>query len=243
VLCDWYVELSKPLLQGGDEAARDETRATMAWALDQCLKLLHPIMPFVTEELWNQTGSRDTMLVHAPWPDLPPDLADPEADSEIGWVIRVIEGVRSARAEMNVAGGAQIEMVVTGAEAAVRDRLARNGALIERLARLSGISLSDQAPKGSVTLALEDCAISLPLAGVIDIAAERARLDKALGKVEKEISGLKSKLSNEKFLSKAPEHIVTEQRDRLTAAAAERKKLAAAQRRLDTIDSDKDLYY
>jgi valyl-tRNA synthetase len=232
VLCDWYVELSKPLLQGEDEAARDETRTTMAWALDQCLKLLHPIMPFVTEELWNQTADREKMLIQTPWPTLPLDLADPAADAEMGWVIKVIEGVRSVRAEMNVAGGAQIEMVVTGADSAVRDRLSRNGALIERLARLSGISLSDQATKGSVTLALEDCALSLPLAAVIDVAAERTRLRKAQDKADNEITGLKSKLSNEKFLTKAPEEVVAEQRDRLAAAVAEREKLAAALARL-----------
>jgi valyl-tRNA synthetase len=133
---------------------------------------------------------------------------------------------------MNVAGGAQIEMVVTGADSAVRDRLSRNGALIERLARLSGISLSDQATKGSVTLALEDCALSLPLAAVIDVAAERTRLRKAQDKADNEITGLKSKLSNEKFLTKAPEEVVAEQRDRLAAAVAEREKLAAALARL-----------
>jgi valyl-tRNA synthetase len=232
VFCDWYVELSKPLLQGTDEAARDETRATMAWALDECLKLLHPIMPFITEELWGQIATREKMLVHADWPDLPLDLADAAADAEMGWVIKVIEGVRSVRSEMNVPAGAQIEMVVTGAGAAVEDRLARNGELIRRLARLSGISQAEQAPKGSVTLALEDCAMSLPLAGVIDVTAERARLGKAMEKLVKEIGGLEGKLSNEKFLAKAPEHIVAEQRERLTGARAEREKLDAALARL-----------
>jgi len=232
VFCDWYVELSKPLLQGEDEAARDETRATMAWALDQCLKLLHPIMPFVTEELWGQIAAREGMLIHADWPELPPDLADPAADAEMGWVIKVIEGVRSARAEMNVPAGARISMVLTGAADTVTERLARNGALIQRLARLSEITLAGQAPKGSVTLAMEDCAINLPLAGVIDVAAEQARLDKALGKLVKEIGGLQGKLANEKFLAKAPEEVVAEQRHRLAGAEAERQKLGAALARL-----------
>ncbi|HSF94080.1 MAG TPA: valine--tRNA ligase, partial [Thermohalobaculum sp.] len=232
VFCDWYVELSKPLLQGEDEAARDETRATTAWALDQCLKLLHPIMPFITEELWGQIARRDTMLVHAGWPALPLDLADPAADAEMGWVIRAIEGVRSVRAEMNVPGGAQVPMVVTGAGDAVRDRLARNGALVERLARLAGIEFADQAPKGSVTIALEDCALSLQLAGVIDVAAESARLKKAMDKLVKEIGGLKGKLANENFLAKAPEEVVAEQRERLIAAEAELTKLEAALARL-----------
>ncbi|MHA1530111.1 MAG: class I tRNA ligase family protein, partial [Alphaproteobacteria bacterium] len=232
VFCDWYVELSKPLLQGDDEAARDETRATMAWALDQCLALLHPIMPFVTEELWGQIAERG-MLIHADWPDLPLDLVDPVADAEMAWVIKMIEGVRSARAEMNVPGGAQIPMVLTGAETAVvAERLARNGALIQRLARLSGITLADQAPRGSVTLAMEDCAINLPLAGVIDIAAEQARLDKALAKLAKEIGGLRGKLANEKFLARAPAEVVAEQRERLAGVEAEREKLGVALTRL-----------
>jgi valyl-tRNA synthetase len=232
VFCDWYVELSKPLLQGEDEAARDETRATMAWALDQCLKLLHPVMPFVTEELWGQIAEREGLLIHADWPDLPPDLADPAADAEMGWVIKVIEGVRSVRAEMNVPVGARIPMVLTGAGDAVTERLARNGALIQRLARLSGITLADQAPKGSVTLAMQDCAINLPLAGVIDVAAEQARLNKQLAKLVKEIGGLQGKLANEKFLAKAPEAVVAEQRERLAGAEAERDKLIAALARL-----------
>jgi valyl-tRNA synthetase len=232
VFCDWYVELSKPLLQGDDEAARDETRATMAWALDQCLKLLHPIMPYVTEELWGQIAKREKMLIHADWPDLAPDLADPAADAEMSWVIKLIEGVRSARAEMNVPGGARIPMVLTGAGEAVAGRVERNGALIQRLARLSGISLADQAPKDAVTLAMEDCAINLPLAAVIDVTAEQARLKKSLAKLVKEIGGLQGKLANEKFLAKAPETVVAEQRQRLAGAEAERGKLVAALARL-----------
>ena len=188
-------------------------------------------MPFVTEELWGQIAKRG-MLIHADWPDLPPDLADPAADAEMCWVIKVIEGVRSARAEMNVPAGARIPMVLTGAGGVVTGRLAGNGALIQRLARLSEITLADQAPRGSVTLAMEDCAINLPLAGVIDVAAEQARLDKALSKLVQEIGGLQGKLANEKFLAKAPEQVVAEQRDRLTGAEAEREKLGAALARL-----------
>jgi len=237
VFCDWYVELSKPLLQGDDvpEAARIETRATTAWALDQCLKLLHPIMPFITEELWGQIAKRDKMLIHTDWPNLPLDLADPVADAEMGWVIKVIDGVRSVRAEMNVPGGAQIPMILTGAGVAVAERLERNGALIRRLARLSEITLADQAPKGAITVAMEDCAINLPLAGVIDVAAEQARLEKAMAKLDKEIDGLQAKLGNEKFLANAPEDIVAEQRERLTGAQAERERLAAALTRLSNL--------
>jgi valyl-tRNA synthetase len=232
VFCDWYVEFAKPLLQGDDEAARDETRAVMAWALDQCLKLLHPIMPFITEEIWGQIAERKGMLIHADWPALPTGLADPQADAEMGWVIKAIEGVRSVRAEMNVPGGAQIPMVLTGAGPSVAERLGRNGALIQRLARLSEISLADQAPKGAITVAMEDCAINLPLAGVIDVAAEQARLGKAQARLDKEIGSLHAKLGNAKFIANAPADIVADQRERLTGATAERDRLAAALERL-----------
>ncbi|MDT8343930.1 MAG: class I tRNA ligase family protein, partial [Thermohalobaculum sp.] len=232
VVCDWYVELAKPLLTGPDGAAKDETRATMAWALDHCLILLHPIMPFVTEELWGQIAERAKMLVHTDWPDLPESLADPEADAELGWVIRVIEGIRSVRAEMNVPVAAKIDMVMTGHSPAVGQRLLRNAALIGRLARLGEIAVADAAPKGSVTLVLDDCAVNLVLAGVIDVAAEKARLAKSLDKAGKEIGGLRAKLGNEKFVANAPEEVVEENRERLGAAEAEAARLAAALARL-----------
>ncbi len=233
VFCDWYVEFAKPLLQGEDQAARAETQRTMAWALDQCLVLLHPIMPFITEALWSQLASRDRMLVHAAWPQLDPSqVADPEADSEVDWVIRLIEGIRSVRSELNVPPKAQIAMVITGHSPAVGHRLLRNAALIQRLAGLSECGVADEAPAGSVTLALEDCAINLALAGVIDIAAERARLEKTLGKIQNDAKGLEKKLGNENFLAKAPEEVVDEQRDRLAAARSEAARLESALARL-----------
>ena len=231
VICDWYVEFSKPLLADG-HAAQAETRATMAWAIDQCLVMLHPIMPFVTEELWGQIATRDKPLIHADWPDLSPDLADAAADAEIGWVIKAIEGVRSVRAEMNVPAGAKIEMVLTGHDPKTAMRLLRNADLIARLARLSECAVADHAPEGSVTVPMEDCTINLPLAGVIDVAAERARLTKARAKADKEASGIAKKLSNEAFLAKAPDAVVEEQRERLSAAEAEAAKLSAALERL-----------
>jgi valyl-tRNA synthetase len=233
VFCDWYVEFAKPLLQGEDAAARAETRATMAWALDRCLVLLHPIMPFLTEALWGQLADREKLLVHAAWPELDAGaLVDPQADVEIGWVIRLIEGVRSVRAELNVPPRAQIPMVLTGHSPAIGERLLRNAALIQRLATLSECAVADEAPSGSVTLALEDCAVSLELAGVIDIGAERARLEKSLGKARKDADGLERKLGNENFLAKAPKEVVEEQRERLSAARSEAAKLESALTRL-----------
>ncbi|MEO1532413.1 MAG: class I tRNA ligase family protein, partial [Pseudomonadota bacterium] len=229
--CDWYVELAKPLLQGEDEAAKAETRATANWALGQIVAALHPIMPFITEELWKGIG-REGLCAHAPWPVLSPDLVDEAADQEIGWTIRLIEGVRSLRAEMNVPAGAQIELVLTGHDPATAMRLLRNAELVQRLARLREVAVAEEAPEGSVTFAMEDCAVNLPLAGVIDVSAEKARLDKEMGKLGKEIGGLQGKLANEKFLAKAPEEVVAEQRERLAVAEAERARLAQAMERL-----------
>ncbi|MEM0989994.1 MAG: valine--tRNA ligase [Pseudomonadota bacterium] len=233
VFCDWYVEFSKPYLEGADGPEKDETRACMAWALDQCLVLLHPIMPFITEELWGTLAPRDTPLIHADWPDLDAAaLADADADREIGWVIRLIDGIRSVRAEMNVPAGAQIELVLTGHSPEVAHRMLRNSQLIQRLARLSECAVAEHAPEGSVTIALDDCAANLPLKGVIDVAQEKARLQKTLGKSEKEIKGLQGKLSNQGFLAKAPEEVIEEQRDRLAIAEAEAARLSQALERL-----------
>ncbi|MEM9764555.1 MAG: valine--tRNA ligase, partial [Pseudomonadota bacterium] len=237
--CDWYVELAKPLLQGDDTAAQAETQATAAWALDQIVICLHPIMPFVTEALWEQTGEkaggRATMCAHAPWPVLADSLIAPAADAEMDWTIRLIEGVRSLRAEMNVPAGAQLELVMTGHSPAVAMRLLRNASLVKRLARLSEVAVAEQAPEGSVTFALDDCAISLPLAGVIDIEAESARLRREIDKLAKERKGLEAKLANENFLAKAPADVVAENRERLESVGAETARLEAAQARLQAI--------
>jgi valyl-tRNA synthetase len=233
VYCDWYLELAKPLLQDEDSPAKAETQATAAWALDQLLVLLHPIMPFITESLWQETGPRETMLIHAAWPALDSAaLADPQADGDMGWTIALIEAVRSARAEMNVSPGAQIPLVVVGADAQAAGRLERNDALIRRVARIASVTPAPAVPKGAITVAVEGATLCLPLAGVIDIAAESARLGKAMAKLDAEIGGLSAKLANEAFTSRAPAHVIEEQRGRLEDARASRAKLAAAAARL-----------
>jgi valyl-tRNA synthetase len=233
VFCDWYVECAKPLLQGEDGPAKDETRATAAWALDQLLILLHPFMPFVTEALWGQIAERPKMLVHADWPTYAAaDLADPQADADIAWTIALVEAVRSVRAEMNIAPGAPVPLAAVGADAATRERMARVDALIRRLARLSDVAHADAAPKGAVTLALEGATLCLPLAGVIDVAAEKTRLAKALEKNAREKGGLEAKLGNPAFLEKAKPEVVEKERARLEALAEEAAKLSAAAARL-----------
>jgi len=232
-VCDWYVEFAKPLFQSDDEAVVAETRATMAWAIDQCLIMLHPIMPYITEQLWGDIAERPKMLVHADWPQYSSaDLAQPTADAEMGWVIGLIESIRSVRAEMHVPAGAKIPMVQLDLDEAGKAAFARNAVLIHRLARIADLSEAAEAPKGAVTITVEGGTFCLPLADIIDIDAEQSRLSKALEKLAKEMGGIKGKLSNEKFTAKAPAAVVEENRQRLAAAAEEVEKLEAAMKRL-----------
>jgi valyl-tRNA synthetase len=228
-VCDWYIELAKPLF---DTDAADETRATMAWVLDRCLILLHPIMPFVTEALWQQAGRDGPLMLHR-WPDdSATALADPAADAETEWVIALIEAVRSARGEMGVPGGAQVPLLLIDLDDAGRDAWSRNEALICRLARISGMTEAPEIRRGAVTLPVRGGTFAMPLAGLIDVAAEKSRLDKALTKVDKELSGLGARLCNDKFLASAPDDVITETRALVADKTEERAKLAAALARL-----------
>ncbi|MYM54800.1 valine--tRNA ligase [Thalassovita mangrovi] len=232
-VCDWYVEFSKPLLQGEDEAAKAETQKVMGWVLDQCLILLHPIMPFITEELWGATGERAKMLVHADWPTYKAaDLVDAAADREMNWVISLIEEVRSARAQMHVPAGLHIPMLVTALDDAGKAAWARNEVLIKRLARIDSLTEAADFPKGCITVAVEGGTFGLPLADIIDIGEEKARLEKTLGKLAKELGGLRGRLNNPKFVESAPEEVVEEARDNLAAREEEEEKLKAALARL-----------
>ena len=235
-VCDWYVELAKPLFQGDDAAAKSETQATMAWAIDQCLILLHPIMPFITEQLWSDIADRPKMLVHTDWPDYTAaDYVDAAADREMNWTISLIEQIRSVRSEMRVNAGAKIPMVQLDLDDAGKQALDNNLAMVMKLARIEELTAADSAPKGSVTLPVEGGAFCLPLADVIDIESEKARLDKAIGKIEKEVGGIKGKLANEKFVANAPEHVVAENRERLVSAGEELEKLNAALERVSNL--------
>ncbi|MEN6543139.1 valine--tRNA ligase [Parvibaculum sp.] len=234
VFCDWYLEFIKPLLLGTDESAKAETRATAAWVLDQILLILHPFMPFMTEELWATTAgpARKTLLVMAEWPNLS-SLGNAEADAEMGWVIRLISDVRSVRAEMNVPAGAKIPLLIKGASQESLERLARHKDLILRLARLASADTSETVPAGSLQLVLDEATVLLPIADFVDLKAETARLAKEIGKLEGEIEKLAAKLANEKFVASAPEHVVEEQRERKAEAEAARAKFADALKMLD----------
>ena len=230
IFCDWYIEITKPIIQGTDEAVKAETRATTAWARDQILKLLHPFMPFITEELWAATAPRDTLLVVAAWPTLKSDAE--VASAEMNWVIDLVKGVRSVRAEMNVPAGAKIPLLLTGADAAATERLARNRDVILTLARLTSADAAAAIPKGSAQFVLNEAVVALPLGDVIDFARERARLEKDLKKAQDEITRFDAKLGNEQFVAKAPEDVLEEQRTKRAEAQALAQRLREAVARL-----------
>ncbi|MDQ2092347.1 valine--tRNA ligase [Marimonas arenosa] len=232
-VCDWYLEFSKPLLQGEDEAAKLETQATMRWVLDQALILLHPIMPFITEELWQTTAQRDDFLMLTDWPDYGSDLIDPAADREMNWVIGLIEEIRSARAQMHVPAGLHLPMLQRTLDTAGQTAWTNNEVMIKRLARIDSLTEMAEFPKGTVTIAVEGGEFGLPLADIIDVEEEKARLQKTLDKLAKEIGGLKGRLNNPKFAENAPEEVVAEAQDNLNAREEEEATLKAAMQRLE----------
>jgi valyl-tRNA synthetase len=229
IYCDWYLELAKPVLTGGDLAAQNETRAMVGWVRDQILKLLHPFMPFISEELWRVTGQRETLLALAPWPKLE-GLEDAEAEAEIGWVIDLVSAIRSIKAEMNT--NAVIPLVLVAAPAQTQQRAERWADFIKRLARVSEISVAPSAPEGSVQLIVRGEVAALPLKGVIDIAAERARLDKEMQKADADIARVDAKLNNPNFTARAPEEVVEEEKEKREEAVARKEKIVEALERL-----------
>jgi valyl-tRNA synthetase len=233
-VCDWYLELLKPVFMGDDEAAKAESRACVAFVLDEIYKLLHPFMPFMTEELWAETapegGERSSLLCHAAWPA--PDFEDDEAASDINWLIDLVSGIRSVRSEMNVPAAAIAPLVVIGADAVTRERFARHDSAIKRLARIGDISLADAAPKGSAQLVLGEATVCLPLGSLIDLDAEAARLQKELAKVTEEIARLHKKLGNEKFVANAPEEVVAAEREKLAEYGESQLRLNVALQRV-----------
>jgi valyl-tRNA synthetase len=189
-------------------------------------------MPFVTEEVWAKSGDRANQLMLDVWPTLSADLINADADGEINWLIEAIGEIRSVRSEMNVPAGAQVPLVVVGANAATQRRLAETDAVLKRLARLADISEADAVPEGAVQTVLGETTLALPLADVIDVAAEKARLAKDIGKVEGEIKKISGKLGNQGFLDKAPQAVIDENKTRLAEEEARRDKLQSALARL-----------
>jgi valyl-tRNA synthetase len=271
VYCDWYLELAKPVLLGEDGAAKSETRAMVAWARDEILKLLHPFMPFITEELWAVTaansegvsspsplageggvggkpqapapvvppsptlprkgGESRPLLALAQWPDNA-GLNDNAAEAEIGWVVDLVTAIRSVRAEMNITPATLTPLVLAGASAETKGRAQRWNDVVKRMARLADIAFAASAPEGAVQLLVRGEVAALPLKGVIDLSAEKARLDKELAKAEVDIKRVDAKLANEKFVANAPEDIVEEEKEKREAAVARKAMLLEALERL-----------
>jgi len=236
VYCDWYLEFIKPLLNGTDEGAKAEARMTAAWVRDTILKLLHPFMPYITEELWARTVEhlkpRTTLLIEAEWPDLSALTVNVDARAEMNWVIELVQGVRSIRSEMNVPPSAKIALVLKDANAETKLRLDRHQDVIATLARLSSATVANAIPPGSAQFVIGEAAAALPLGDVIDFAKERARLEKELKKAHDEIARFDAKLANQQFVSRAPEDVLQEQRDKRADAAALALRLKEAIGRL-----------
>jgi len=236
VYCDWYLELIKPVLTGPDGAAKSETRAAATWALDQILKLLHPFMPFVTEELWRVTGARrEPLLALSSWPQFD-SLDDPDAEAEIGWVIDLITAIRSVRVEMNIAPATSLPLVLAGVSTAVGERARRWQDFIKRLARIGDIAFAATPPRGAVQLVVRGDVAALPVKGVIDLAAERARLAKEMAKCEADIARIDAKLGNPNFVARAPEEVVEEEKEKREEAQLRKAKIADALQRLEGAD-------
>ena len=235
IFCDWYLELAKPVLSGPDGAAKSETRAAAAWALDEILKLLHPFMPFITEELWRVTAEqgtkRDHMLALDSWP-MHDGLDDTGAEAEIGWVIDLVAAIRSVRSEMSVPPATQLPLVLAGVSSETRARAGRWTEFVQRLARVADISFGDTAPPGAVQLVVRGEIAALPLKGVIDLAAESARLTKEMAKCDADIARVDAKLGNPNFVARAPEEVVEEEKEKRDEAAARKAKIVEALERL-----------
>jgi valyl-tRNA synthetase len=233
IFCDWYLELAKPVLQGADGGAKDETRAMTAWVRDEILKLLHPFTPFVTEELWQVTAQapRDGLLALAPWPKQRA-LDDLEAEAEIGWIIDLVTAIRSVRAEMNITMATEIPVVLVAASPATQARAERWADTMRRLARLSEISFAPRPPQGAVQLIVRGETAALPLKGVIDFAAEKARLEKEMARVTSDIARIDAKLGNADFVARAPEDVVEGEREKREEAETRRVKIDEALARL-----------
>jgi len=234
VFCDWYLELAKPVFGGADEAAKAETRAMTAWTLDQTIKLLHPVMPFITEELWTQLGG-EGLVMGAAWPEFPETFIDADAGAEIGWLVDLVTEVRALRGEMNVPPSAKPPLTIVAPDSQTAARVERHRDLLQTLARVSSVQTADAAPAGAVTFVSGSTTAALALADLIDLGAERARLEKAVADFDADIGHVNKKLGNPNFVARAAPEVVDEQREKLAAAEAGKAKMQAALKRLEDL--------
>ena len=234
--CDWFIELAKPILQSEDEAAKIEVQAAAQWGLQNALKLLHPFMPYVTEELWQEIKPADAtvkFLMLETWPQIPEDVLNKDADAEINWVIKAITIIRSVRSEMNVPAGSKIPLIVSASNDLTQERLTRHEDVLKRLARLDTVSVQNNFPEGAIQSIVDEAVFAIHLNEVIDIAAEADRLKKEIAKVEQEIAKISGKLGNKGFLEKAPDAVIEENKSRLQDEQSKLEKLETALSRLN----------
>ncbi|MBN8529126.1 MAG: valine--tRNA ligase [Caulobacterales bacterium] len=241
VFCDWYLELAKPIFGGADAAAKAETRAMTAWTLDQTLKLMHPVMPFITEELWDQLADAgaartEPMLLGAAWPELPSDFRDAAAADEINWLIHLVTTIRSSRAEIGAPPGAKLPFAVINPTEETWSRFDRHRGLIETLARVTGVDRVSARPDGAIVLVAGGASAALTLAGMIDVAAERARLKKEIAAFDSDVAHVRKKLDNPNFVARADPAVIEENRAKLTEAEAGKARLETALAGLDALE-------
>lgn len=229
--CDWYIEMIKPILYGSNEEEKAETRAAFAWVLNRILVILHPFMPFITSELWNNTGTRSERLINASWPKN--ESFDTAAIGDIDWVIELIGSIRSLRAEMNLPAGAKLTVLLKGANADSLAHLLRFKPIICSLARLEDIcGYEDEITPDMVQSVFREASLLIPLKGVVDFAAERERLQKELAGLEQNLAGYERKLSNPSFVERAPAAVVEEEKRRRAEALENKAKVEEALARI-----------
>jgi len=231
--CDWYLEFTKPILQGNDHAARTETQAMAAWVLGRIIHLLHPIMPFVTEEVWeNLAGSEAGLLLTSLWPDFPAEITDPAASVEMEWVVQAISALRALRAELSVPPAARIPLLLKDAEPLAVERIERHREHFMRLARVDEFEPVAKVPAGGIQAIVDGATLILRLGDVVDLAGEKTRLGKEISRLDTELAKIVAKLANPGFLAKARAEVIEEQREREADVARDRDRLKLAYDRL-----------
>jgi valyl-tRNA synthetase len=234
--CDWYVEFTKPILQSDEAAARSETQATTAWVLDRIVHLLHPIMPFITEEVWqNLAGDEAGLLLTSSWPEISSETQDPAATAEMEWVVEAISGLRALRAEMGVPPAVRIPLLLKDVEPLAAERIKRHREHFMRLSRVEGFESVLSVPAGGIQAIVDGAILILRLGDVVDLPREKARLGKEIGRLDAELAKIAAKLANPDFLAKAKSEIVEEQREREADVRRDRDRVRAAYDRLTAI--------
>ena len=224
--CNYYLEMSKPTLSGDNQTEAAETRAAFAWVRDQIVKLLHPFMPFITEDLWLKTSDRHQALIISEWPELGDSLINEAATKDMKWLIELITNIRSVRAEMNIPPSKKAPLLMLADT--LDPRLAAYAEVLSPMARVDGVETAGEAPKGALQTVVDGVTYAIPLDGLIDKSAETARLTKEAEKAQFEIDKIDKKLSNKAFTDKAPEKVVNLQKERRAGYVAELEKLNEA---------------